>query len=637
MTFATSMRMRNRESTIKRRLPVGAEVIHGQGVHFRVWAPKRKRVEVVLRSDGQGSIPLEAEAGGYFAGFAPQASPGDLYSFRLDGSGEFPDPVSRFQPEGPHGPSQVVDPSHFQWRHELQRPMKLRGQVIYEMHIGTFSPEGTWTAAIEKLPHLAEVGITLLEVMPVADFPGKFGWGYDGVNLFAPTRLYGSPDDFRSFVDEAHRLNLGVILDVVYNHIGPDGNYLAQFSDGYFSQRYQNDWGEALNFDDEFSGPSREYFASNSAYWISEFHLDGLRFDATQQIFDTSPEHILLTIANQARAAAAGREIILVAENERQEARLVRPKHKNGFGLDGLWNDDFHHSARVALTGRNEAYYTDYHGNAQELLSAVKWGFLYQGQRYRWQKARRGHSALDLRPEQFITFLENHDQVANTANGDRLAQICSQSRYRAMTGLLLLAPGTPMLFQGQEFASSQPFLYFADHHAELAHLVAKGRAEFLEQFPSIALPEMQARLADPADRETFDGSKLDWSERERNHEAVKMHCDLLKLRRENPAFSAQRWRGCDGAALSSSAFVLRFFVETGADRLLVVNLGPSLHFDPAPEPLLAPPEGTNWQTLWSSEDPAYGGCGTPPLDTEENWMIPGETTVVLIPAQISQE
>lgn len=624
-------------TTYQRRRPLGAEVLPGGGAHFRVWAPRRKQVEVVMHGRRESVVSLDVDGNGYFAGIAPQARAGELYCYRLDGKDEFPDPASRFQPQGPHGPSQLVDPGEFPWRHNSWRPMKLAGQVLYEMHIGTFTTRGSWASATEKLPQLAEFGVTVLEVMPIADFPGEFGWGYDGVNMFAPTRLYGSPDDFRRFVDAAHGLNMGVILDVVYNHIGPDGNYLPQFSESYFSRSYKCDWGDALNFDDEFAGPVREFFVANAAYWIDEFRLDGLRLDATQQIFDRSPQHILSEISRSARAAAGKREIILVAENERQEARLVRPLEKGGYGLDGLWNDDFHHSARVALTGRNEAYYNDYLGTSQELLSAVKWGFLYQGQRYKWQKARRGHAALDLRPEQFITFIENHDQVANTAQGERPSFMSSAARYRAMTALLLLAPGTPMLFQGQDFGSTSPFLFFADHEPELAGLVAQGRAEFLRQFPSLALPEVQAILANPADRETFERCKLDWSEAEKNQKTVKLHKDLIALRREDLAFNAQRKHSFDGAVLSDSAFVMRFFAEGGADRLLLVNLGRTAHLDPAPEPLLAPPEGMVWHTLWSSENVEYGGNGTAPLDTDENWKIPGEAAVVLIPIPQPQE
>ncbi len=503
------------------------------------------------------------------------------------------------------------------------------------MHIGTFTPGGTWNTATEKLSYLAQTGITLLELMPVAEFSGRFGWGYDGVNFFAPTHLYGSPDDFRRFVNEAHRLGVGVILDVVYNHFGPDGNYIAQYSDFYFTKKYDNEWGEALNFDGAHSGPVREFISKNAAYWIDEYHLDGLRLDATQQIFDDSPQHILTLVGNEVRAAAKGRATLIVNENERQEARLVRPIARGGCGLDAIWNDDFHHSARVAVTGHNEAYYTDYKGCAQELISALKWGFLYQGQRYKWQQSRRGHYALDLTPPQFVTFIQNHDQIANSGNGHRLHQLTGAGPYKAITALLLLAPNTPMLFQGQEFAASSPFLYFADHNPDLNKLIRAGRLKFLCQFPSLATEEMQAIVPEPGAEETFTQCKLDWSEVETNHELYQLHCDLLRLRREETCFRSQDRNRFDAAVLSNDALVLRFFGDEIDDRLLIVNLGRDLILDPAPEPLLAPPPDCEWQILWSSEDPDYGGLGTPPLDTEElNWRIPATAAVVLKPQRL---
>jgi maltooligosyltrehalose trehalohydrolase len=619
-----------------RRLPVGAEVLSDGGVHFRVWAPRRQRVEAALEGPTTRLVELQRESAGYFSGRADAAGDGTRYRFRLDGGDLYPDPASRFQPEGPHGPSQVIDPGRFRWGDASWRGVGLRGQVIYEMHIGTFTPEGTWAAATREVPELATAGITVLEVMPVADFPGRFGWGYDGVNLFAPTRLYGTPDDFRCFVDRAHAVGLGVILDVVYNHLGPDGNYLPQFATAYFTARYKNEWGEAINFDGPDSGPVREFFIANAGYWIDEYHLDGLRLDATQQIFDASPDNILAAVGRRVREAARGRAILLVAENEAQQAKLVRPPERGGYGLDAVWNDDFHHSAMVALTGHNEAYYTDYLGEPQEFISSVKWGYLYQGQRFQWHKKRRGTPALDLPPAHFVTFIQNHDQVANSGLGLRCHLLSSPGRYRAMTALLLLAPGTPMLFQGQEFAASSPFLFFADHNPELAALVRRGRAAFLSQFPSVALPESQARLADPAAPETFRRCKLDLSERQRHAPLYELHRDLLRLRREDPVFSAQRPRGVDGAVLGPQALVLRFFGDNGADRLLVVNFGRDLHLDPAPEPLLAPPEGRMWSLNWTSDDHRYGGGGTPPLDTEENWRIPGETAVVLVPEAAKQ-
>lgn len=601
------------------------------GVHFRVWAPRRKKVEVTL--DSGAAIALERDAEGYFAGLAPQAGDGSRYRFRLDGGDAFPDPASRFQPDGPHGPSQVVDPARFPWTDFAWRGVALEGQVIYEMHIGTFTREGTWAAAAREVAELAAAGITAVEVMPVADFPGRFGWGYDGVGLFAPVAIYGEPDDFRRFVDEAHRAGLGVILDVVYNHIGPDGNYLKQFSEDYFTSRYENEWGEAINYDGENSAPVREWVASNAAYWAHEYHLDGLRLDATQQICDASAEHIMAALTRSMRAAARGRGVIVVAENERQETVLARPVERGGYGLDALWNDDFHHSTRAALTGRHEAYYSDYRGKPQEFISAVKYGYLYQGQSYSWQKQRRGTPAWGLRPAQFVAYIQNHDQISNSGRGERLHQIASPGRYRAMTALLLLGPATPMLFQGQEFAASSPFHFFADHRSELAELVRQGRAQFLSQFPSLAQPEMRAYLFDPSDIATFERAKLDFEERKSHAPIYEMHKDLLRLRREEPVFRAQRPGGLDGAVLSDEAFVLRFFGEDGDDRLLLVNLGGDLHCNPAPEPLLAPPENRLWELLWSSEDPRYGGSGTPPVDGEENWRLPGFAAVAMRPRE----
>ena len=505
-----------------RRLPVGAE-LQGGGVHFRVWAPNHRRVEVVLESGpAAGEHRLSAEEGGYFSATVAGAEGGDRYRFRL-GGGEnlYPDPASRFQPEGPHGPSQVVDAAAFGWTDSDWRGVSLLGQVLYDMHVGTFTREGTWAAAARELPELAEAGITVVEVMPVADFAGRFGWGYDGVNLFAPTRLYGTPDDFRAFVDAAHRNGLGVILDVVYNHLGPDGNYLPQFGP-YLTDRHKNEWGDDINFDGPDAGPVREFFVSNAGYWVSEFHLDGLRIDATQAIVDDSPRHVLVEIGERVRAAARGRETIIVNENEPQLAKLVRPVAKGGYGLDGLWNDDFHHSAMVALTGRNEAYYSDHLGSPQEFVSAAKYGYLFQGQRYSWQEKRRGSPAFDLAPWQFVNFTQNHDQVANSGRGLRCQHLSSPGRYRAMTALLLLMPGTPMLFQGQEFAADAPFHYFADHNPELAKAVRNGRTEFMTQFRSLDRPDLVAWLPAPDDPATFERCKLDFAEREKNARLYRM-------------------------------------------------------------------------------------------------------------------
>jgi len=578
---------------MKRRRATGAELVDG-GVHFRVWAPERKRVAVVIDDRDH---PLEREASGHFSGFVQGARAGTRYRFRLDGESEtYPDPASRYQPEGPHGPSEVFaagSPPAQVW--QLDESL-----VISEIHIGTFTQEGTFVSAIEKLPLLADAGINLIEVMPISEFPGRFGWGYDGVDWFAPAHIYGTPDDFRSFVDAAHAQGIGVILDVVYNHFGPDGCYWTKFTPDYFTDRYSNDWGEAINFASE---GVREFCTENAAYWIDEFHLDGLRLDATQDIHDPTGTHILAEVVRAARAVAGDRKIFVVAENEGQNRTLI-----DEYGLDALWNDDWHHSALIALGGKREAYYSDYRGRPQELVSMAKHGFLYQGQWYSWQKKYRGTPTGGIEARQFVQYLENHDQVANSATGQRAYQLTSPGRYRAMAALLLLGPQTPMLFQGQEFASSKPFLYFADHNPELAAAVRKGRAEFLLQFPSVQ--SVADTLAPPEDVATFERCKLDWSERDTHREALAFHKELIALRR---AYSTEL---LDGAVLSDHALILRFRDA----RLLLVNLGAEVDFDPVAEPLLAPPAGCEWSVLWSSSEEEF-----------EEWRIPAESAVLLKP------
>ncbi|HEX9006045.1 MAG TPA: malto-oligosyltrehalose trehalohydrolase, partial [Bacteroidota bacterium] len=578
-------------------------------------------------------IQLAAEGNGYYSTLMAELKAGTRYRFRLDDNPTLlPDPASRFQPEGPSGPSQVIDPDAFVWSDKDWGGLRPWGNVGYEMHIGTFTPPGTWGAAAEQLPELARLGVTMLEIMPIADFPGQFGWGYDGVNLFAPTRLYGAPDDFRGFVNAAHQAGVGVLLDVVYNHLGPHDNTLPAWSPYYLTDKYENEWGDAINFDGENSGPVREYFLSNARYWLREFHLDGLRIDATQAFFDNSNDHILRALAREVRSTAGNRSVVIIGESEPQRAELMRPFDSGGFGMDMLWNDDFHHSAIVAVTGRQEAYFTDYNGAPQEFISATKYGYLFQGQRYKWQKHARGSPAWGLPRWAFMVYLQNHDQVPNAGAGRRLQYFTSPGRYRAITALLLLGPNTPLLFQGEEFASTSPFHYFADHAGELAEKVRNGRKEFLTQFRSTATVEMQERIADPGARETFEMCKLDFSERDAHQEIYRLHLDLLRLRHKDAVISRLGDDGFDGAVLGPECFVLRYFSPGRQDRLLIVNLGKDLHLDSAPEPLLAPFEGLQWVLLWSSEHPDYGGSGTPDVVTEENWEIPGHSAVLLKPS-----
>ena len=651
-------------SQAKRRYSIGAELIDENQTHFRVWAPKAKEIDVVLQDASEAKsklFPLTAEPGGYFSG-AADASSGTRYRFRVDRAANlYPDPASRFQPDGPHGSSCVVDSTRFQWADANWPGLKLNGQIFYEMHIGTFTKEGTWRAAAEQLPELARIGITVIEMMPVVEFPGRFGWGYDGVDLFAPSHLYGTPDDLRAFVDRSHSLGLGVILDIVYNHFGPDGNYLGVYSDDYLRRGKGHEWGDVINFDGPNSDAVREFFITNGCYWIEEFHFDGFRFDATHAIQDQSKEYIIAAVGRAARNAAGSRSITLIVENDLQEAKMVRP-HRSEFrlqaevgeaevllpsrvnaelqtsrpeagdGLDAMWNDDFHHSAIVALTGQNVGYFSDYSGKPQEFISAAKYGFLYQGQALSWRKGLRGTPTFGLPAEAFVCFIENHDQIANTGPGDRPRFRTSPGRYRAITALLLLGPWTPLLFQGQEFGASSPFLFFADvGDAAVRDATRKGRAELLAPFLSLTEKETLRKLPAPDTPEAFSRCQLDFSEREKNRDLYNLHIDLLKLRREDSRFRLQGSGGIDGAVVGSASLVLRYFSEAKDDRLLLVNLGERQILHPASEPLLAPPCNCKWEMLWTSDSKRYGGADTVATANPEQWFLPTESVVTLRP------
>jgi maltooligosyltrehalose trehalohydrolase len=612
------------------QVSIGA-VLRSDQAYFNVWAPDRTKVEVVL--EGGQRTPMELGQEGYWSAAIDNLPPGTRYGYALDGSARvLPDPASRFQPDGPHGLSELIDPE-FQWTDDAWKGVSLTDAVLYELHVGTFTREGTYQSAMSRLPHLAALGVTLIELMPLADFAGGFGWGYDGVNFYAPHRAYGRPEDLRRFTDAAHGAGIGVILDVVYNHVGPEGDHLPEYCSRYYSDR-ATEWGPGFNYDGKDSRAVRDYIAGNAEYWIREYHLDGLRLDATQSIFDRSSEHIISELARRARSAAGERTLVLIAENEPQDTNLIRPPVNEGLGLDAVWNDDFHHSAMVALLGSREAYYTDYLGRAQEFIAAAKYGYLYQGQYYNWQNKRRGIPALDLHPRCFVAFLENHDQVANTSRGERLRYRAHPAQWRAATAMLLLGPWTPMLFQGQEFASKQRFMYFADFAGELAQAVRRGRGESLGQFPSYASRAVQDELPVPNALTTFEQSKLDWDEctQTNGHRALALHRDLLKLRREDPtirACLAADSRCFDVATLTDHAFVLRYFGQQGADQLLVVNLGAELTFKPSPEPLLGPPRDARWSLVWSSEDPRYGGNGVPEQTNDDHgWRFPGYSALL---------
>ena len=605
-----------------RTLACGASLVE-TGVHFRVWAPDTERVEVVFDDSSIAPVALAQESKGYFSGSSAQAGVGTRYRYRLDDGEPLPDPYSRFQPEGPHGPSMVVDPSTYSWRDDEWRGLDPAGQIFYELHIGTFTQEGTYAAAAEHLESLRELGITAIELMPVAEFAGVRGWGYDGVDWFAPYHCYGSPDDLRALVDRAHQIGLGVILDVVYNHLGADGNYLPTFSSEYFTDRHSNDWGQTINY---YCEAVRRFAIDNAAYWISEFHFDGLRLDAVQSVHDADYPKLLVDLVTAARAAAGSRQIVISAEDYLQRADLVRPVEEGGAGLDYVWNDDFHHAARVALTGNRGGYFVKYRGSAQELLWTVRRGYLFQGQLDTWRGQPRGTPTRGVSPARFIGFTQNHDQVANTLNGQRLHTLTSPARARAMAAVLILGPHTPLIFMGQEFDASTPFTYFADYAGVVATELWKGRRRELAQFEQYAGEGAQAEIPDPSAEDTFARARLDAAERNRRGSTWQLHRDLIALRRSDPVLMSSSQTSVDGAVLERHAFVLRWYDDEQGDRLLIVNLGEQIDRTSIAEPLLAPPVGRDWQLIWSSDEPRYGGLGVVPPLTNKGWFVAAEAS-----------
>jgi maltooligosyltrehalose trehalohydrolase len=620
-----------------RRRLWGAELDGRGGVHFRVYAPGRQRVDVVV---GEGkaarAVPMAADdARGVWTVTVADVGAGTRYRYRLAGEDTLlADPTSRSQPDGPLGASEVIDPT-FPWTDDGFGGIPRHGRVLYELHVGTFTSEGTFEAARARLPELARLGVTVVELMPLGEFAGERGWGYDGVFWFAPYHAYGRPEDLRRFVDDAHRLGLGVILDVVYNHMGGVGNVLPRFSPEYHGTA-RTEWGDGMSFDEGAAPPSRTLVLENVAYWLDEFHLDGFRFDATQSLLDTSPVHILAEVSTVARRAAGGKSLYLVGENEPQDAKLARAVADGGYGLDALWNDDFHHAAAVALTGHREAYFVDYTGQARELLACARHGFLFQGQRYRWQKKPRGTSTRGLPPRAFVTFLENHDQLANFGLGERFWTRVAPGRLRALTALLLLGPATPLLFQGQEWNASARFAFFAELEPGLRAAVKAGRATFLEQFPRYATQEARDSFPDPASADVFRSCRLDWSERDKpaHARALALHRDLLALRRDDPTLRREGEDGVtvDGAALGDHLLVLRTLADDpNEDRLLVVNLGADREPASISEPLVAPPAGTTWRLAFSTDDPRYGGAGVRQASAPHELFLPGDAAVFFIP------
>jgi maltooligosyltrehalose trehalohydrolase len=601
------------------RASLGAWVERG-GVAFRVWAPERNEVALVVEAPEPAHIPMLREPDGTHASFVPGLGAGALYRYRVDGQGPFPDPASRFQPRGVHGPSEVIDPS-FPWRDSGWSGLRLEELVVYELHVGCFTGEGSFAALRARLPHLVELGVTALELMPLADFPGQRNWGYDGVSLFAPARCYGRPEELRALVDEAHRLGLGVLLDVVYNHFGPDGAYHAMFSPSYFTERHRTPWGAAINLDDDRCAGVRRFFVENALHWLHEHHLDGLRLDATHALKDDGEPHFLAELGRACRQRARpGVRPLLIAEDHRNLATLVRGEAERGYGLDGVWADDLHHVVRRGLAGDHEGYFRDFAGTSEELAATIRQGWLFCGQHSEHLGGPRGSDPAGIPPRRFLVFLQNHDQVGNRALGERLHHDIELPTFRAATVLSLCLPETPLLFMGQEWAASTPFLYFTDHNPELGRLVTEGRRREFRSFSAFSDAARADRIPDPQAEATFRRSRIDWSElgREPHASVLRLTRALLRLRREDPGLSAADWEGFDARACDREALAVWRRRNGGGGHVLLVRLagagrvvGPELAGDPA----------SPWRVRLSSEDPAFA-ADPQPIRIDESASAP---------------
>ncbi len=572
-------------------MPFGAAPLGDGRWRFRLWAPGAAHVELLL--DGHAGISMTEEDGGWFAAAQP-ACAGMRYAYRIDGDRVVPDPASRMQADDVHGPSVLVDPRAFAWDDTQWRGRPWEEAVFYELHVGAFSEEGSFAAVEARLDALAALGVTAIELMPVADFPGAHNWGYDGVLPFAPDRRYGQPHDLKRLIIAAHRRGLMVFMDVVQNHFGPEGNYLHVFAPPFFTERHRTPWGAAINFDGQASRTVRDFFIHNALYWIEEYHIDGLRLDAVHAILDTSSPDFIEELGSRVAERCAGRQVHLVLENDDNAARYLNNGVRH---YRAQWNDDFHHAMHVLMTGEEEGYYADFAETPVSLLARVlAEGFAFQGERSAYRGARRGEPSAHLPVTAFVDFLQNHDQIGNRAFGERLSALAPAPALRAATTLLLLVPHVPLLFMGQEWGSRRLFPFFCDFGADLAPKVREGRRAEFARFPAFSDAAVREQIPDPGAESTFLQAKLDWGERDTTagQAWLELHRTLLKLRRQLvPLFAGVSGREARSAVFSERGLAARWVLTDGTVLLLAANLGAEPVADvtlPALAPLYATPD-----------------------------------------------
>jgi maltooligosyltrehalose trehalohydrolase len=586
-----------RSRSLERGHGFGAIPQH-DGVRFRVMAPSAGDLQLHLLSGAAAGVYPLAQHGGIFESFVRNAGAGDRYAYTIDGGPLRPDPASRCQPDGVHQPSAIVDAGAYRWRHVDWRGADPRGLAIYELHVGTFTPQGTFAGARERLRYLQELGVTAIELMPIAEFAGTRNWGYDGVCLYAPSHNYGHADDLRTFVDAAHGLGIAVILDVVYNHLGPEGAYLPLFHPGYITSAHDTPWGGAINMDAEGSALVRAFIIDNACHWITEYRIDGLRLDATHALIDDSPTHIVAELTAHVRAAAP-HPVLVHAEDHRNLASMLEPREQGGWDLDGVWADDFHHVVRRHLAGDAHGYYQDYAGAAEEIARTLRDGWLYSGQPTRRSGRARGTDASRIPMRKFVVCLQNHDQIGNRAFGDRLNQSITPAAWRAASVLLLTAPTTPLLFMGQEWAASTPFQFFTDLEPDLGRLVTEGRRNEFKDFPAFVDQEARARIPDPQAIDTFAASKLDWNEREKPIHTctLALYTTLLGLRRTVPALAGSGALTGHAEALDEGTVLVRR-EEEGRRFWIVARLSGAGE-------VMANPKGSGVHVVLTTEDPRF--------------------------------
>jgi maltooligosyltrehalose trehalohydrolase len=544
---------------------------------FRLWARAGARIELILEGEfARPPISMSPDENGIYRVYVDGAGTGTRYWFQIDGAGPFPDPASRFQPLGVHGPSQVVEPDSFPWKAKGYQAPSLRDIVIYELHVGTFTPAGTFLSLIDQLDYLRQLGINTIELMPIADFAGEYNWGYDGVSLYAPTHSYGTPDDLRKLIDEAHAREIAVCLDVVYNHLGPDGAYQSAFAPQFYTQKHKTLWGNGLNFDGEDRDKVRAYFIESALAWIYDYRVDGLRVDATDTIRDDSEPHFLTELTERVHHASRslGRKVFLIAEDARNERKVILPAEQSGHGFDAIWSDDFHHHMRHRLAGDSDGYYHDFDGTTESIAKTIRDGWFFTGQFAGFHGHSRGTSPRGLSHASRIFCIQNHDQVGNRAFGERLSSQISYPAYCAASALLLLSPEVPLLFMGQEWAAPEPFLFFTNHNEDLGQLVTEGRRKEFARFSAFADPANRESIPDPQNIETFRRSKLHWEVRQNPENAACLYWYQMLLQIRTQLLHHADFQTC--RALNKKTIELQWKSSKGSLSAVVVLEGSTI-------------------------------------------------------------